>query len=1001
MSDGIRFLEYCYVMYFSDPKFLLDGSMFKYCLQREKDHFIYISLLRLLSCLPESIPHLAEIENKAFNSNKLNYFESFKLFEYKTLKKRRSVNIDPEDLEYYKIMATAIRKFFELINSCVPLIQHVYKRNYFYFGTSLSELERKVEFYVELMLIKHPNKPLFMKLANIFYERCAMDPAKAESLEKQIKLCNVYQSENPLWREMCTQKVFFNQKYEFLSDSKENLLSQEPQEVSTASLKSAISNDMFRLESKHLRFLEYVNISIIVLFVGYVACIIFATASFDTNASGLMNLSTAVNDKQTSFCELMINSLRPCRGVLDTAEMRSQIQTFIDGYFVEHALFYKNLNNILSTSALLNNSLWSLFADRYLASSALDGTEFNYSYVTIGTRVATATETVLGAPQCNASQYYYLTQMLFLNMTDWFGIFTGKFNPLLAYISNEVRLKYVMFGDLATVFIYVAGLILLISLIFYRIKLHKITNSFSEGVPNKESNIIQKIISGNQKGYLFYTYIILFLIAITIIMYIFLMHLMQYDVQNQIIYLMAALSDIFREIIQLFYISTGITCLRIYLLNHTQYPLAAYGIETTLYVLMGLDRSHSNNYPLIDNMSQLISSSYHAINEEETMNFTNQAADIFLDQLIPSNNEYITNRYTAYYKDKNEVTFNHVGIHSWIFLLAAVFVSIISIYFFEFVHSILYTKMITQLIPYVRTAVSEDGSNTVTGMNENSFSLDLIGYPAAIIDSSDEIIFVNHLWLTDFNGVMSNFIGENYQNINEEFSVCPHVQDGLRVIVIEKSREMEDLRKNISSKDSDYKSMIQVLHPLESFTPEMKERDAIVLCLIFTSFNEGDKTSETDSCFYEVRYIISEVKEFTAEFNPRFLTWSFGEIQIVFGLNDDDTSLMDSALSALNTAFFAIQKALEFEDIYEMSVAAVLMKGKFNNCMFDGYGARQNRQPNAVIVSPAVSDLLTDYICDLAFVVNDFVTIYVDPRDIKYLADDEEECDSDEAFVCL
>lgn len=1000
MSDGIRFLEYCYVMYFSDPKFLLDGSMFQYCLRTEKDPFIYISLLRILSCLPISIPYINEIEKKALSSNPINRYEQFKLFEYKIIKKQRSKLVDPDDLEYYKKMSTAIRKFFELMNSAVPVIQHIKSQYYFVFGSAISELERKIEFYVDLMMIKHPTKIMFLKLASVFYERCAMNTLKVEQIAKMMSLCNAYQEDNPLWREMNTQIVFFSQRYDLLDDSNESNCTTDSKEINCMSLKSAISNEMLRLDTKHLKVTIYLNLFAGFCFLGYIIYVIISTVNINMNINGVIQLTNAVNYKQVSFVTLMINALRPCRGAYDNAESRKDIQNFNDNYIIEHAHFVKDFISIISSSSILNTSLWEVFGGRYIESSTIDGDPFNYSYMTIGTRIASLITNVLLAPKCEDSPYYYNIQMNFLNMTDWFNQFLGKFNPALATVFNTMALNYLLWGVAAHTLLLIAGIAYIVALVVYRFRLSRINKSISEGIANKESNIMTKIISGNHKNHNFYTIIVLVLIIIMLICYGLSFLTLMSSTQNSVLTLYLALSDMFREVVQLFYIATAITTTRIEILNSTQKNMSRYAVETTMRYIMTLNRATSNNYPRIFQLSRFLGLSYYTNDSYTMLKYSDEATDMLLNDLIPEDNLYIAQRNETYQEDKLIETFTQVAFHTTVVLVTLILITIISFIMYNFVHSILYTEMITLLVPYVRTAVSEDGSNSVSGMNENSFTLDLIGYPAAVIDENDEIIFVNHLWLTAFNGVMQNFIGENYKIIKEvEFNIHPYVLDGMRVAVVERSREMTTLREAIAAKDKEYQSMIQVLHPLESFSNAMKERDAVILSLVFTSFIEGDKMSEVDSCSYEVRSIMSQLKEFAKDYQPRFLTWSFGELQIVFGICEETEPLIQAAIAALNTAFFAIQKALELEEMFELNIAAVIMQGKFADCIFDGKEARLHRQPNAIIISPAISDLLTDYICDIAFVVNGFITIYVDVRDIKLVEEEEEDLDLDGMYI--
>ncbi|EAY13286.1 hypothetical protein TVAG_464200 [Trichomonas vaginalis G3] len=993
-------MHFIYISYFNASKLLLDGSFFKFALEHEEElgHSTHIKLLRLMSSLPMNIPHINEIESKAFKFHRHFWFDSFKIFEYKIIKKHRCRSNDKEDLEYYARMSSAIQKYAELINSSVSVIQHEKKSNIFIYGSSLSYLARKLEFYVKLMLLRYPNKLNFVKLGALFYERCVMNPFIARNLCNCYNAISVY--EFPNWRELTTQDVYFKTLFdetEYSNEKNDEDMSFDSNEQAlNQSLKSAISNDMVKFEISNFSVVTVALHIIGFAFIFFVMCIIYSGTTLTQIYTGMLTLIDSLNMDLASFLKLLIFAFEPCLSQTSSSFNSSiNLKNYLEEYSWNHQEFYRTLVTVLMSNRQLNSSLWSSFTTRYLISQTVNGDPFNYSYLTVGNRIITVVESMLFSDRCSDNLYYNYSQNFFLNLTDYVDNFDVLFQTSMGRVLSMIIRSTTLTGELGRAIVILSVFISLFSLLFYKMKFNKIQESTNDGNQTKESNLVTSMLSETNHETVYYISTVICTLTVIILLYVLNVYIMYYVAKQTSDTSSHNIQDIFRELKQTFYIGCAITGLRLQLINPDLRTKAKLNVEKAMRMISLTNRASSFNYSIIFNLSKLIGRSYFENTTQVTESFVLNTTYLFLTELMPSNLQLIEARKLKITINFNNISYYEVSLHSFIFLLSLILLSIVVSSLHHFIHSVLYSEMLTKLIPYIRTAVSEDGSNSVSGMNDNSFTLDLVGYPAAIVDSKDEIIFVNHLWLSAFNDVMSKFIGTNV-NQYVTSAITGKEFDGLKVVVLEKSKEMDGLKKDVDEKKKEYKKVIKVLHPLESFTDEMKNRTAIVLSLNFVPLGEGDRSIEVDTCSFHSKNIISKLKGFVKPFNVRFLLWSFGELQLVFGLKDDDVKC--AALNALSTAYYAIQVAIEGEEMFELSISALIMSGKFIDGNFDGRDVRQNRFPNAVLLSQSVADLVVDYVCDMAYIYNGYIMINVDDRDID---DTEMEEDTTEDIMYI
>lgn len=108
--------------------------------------------------------------------------------------------------------------------------------------------------------------------------------------------------------------------------------------------------------------------------------------------------------------------------------------------------------------------------------------------------------------------------------------------------------------------------------------------------------------------------------------------------------------------------------------------------------------------------------------------------------------------------------------------------------------------------------------------------------------------------------------------------------------------------------------------------------------------------------------------------DAKLFMWSYSDITIAFGFDSDNLIL--SALQAIHLISVCTQFIIETEDFYGLYCSSSLMIGKIDE-KFDGTKCRSWRIPNSITLSADVAGLISNYIADMTYILDNDIAIII------------------------
>ena len=963
------FMRYFKVAMEIHSKFIYDGSFIEYGLTKFKGSTIRYGLLRYMTFLPLNLPHIDELEDCVLTHKSPDMTDHFRIFEYTTIKNWRVDELDISIADKLQKTTRAVRSYTKISSAFTYLFSMEDRSSSFIFGSALSEIEATLENHIEYWLLLHPTRIPVLKIAAEFYETSAMNKTYARELTQTIHSLKLYEEDIPNFREMRYMNdcpiVFEGRRTE---EDRSVMTTTASEDTTSDSLghEKVLTGDLFSSENH-----AWKTFCIIVLLVFGASLIVFVCLVFSQNqysANDYESLVKMINiySRHTAIlAQLMISTLAfdlPRNSISE--KQQQDISLFIDEYKNQFNELYNGSILLFLQSENLNNSFYPLYNTGQIVAATITGKVAKYSYRGLTSKIQSfAREVYPESGNITHGSEYDLLANYFINVSDWYEqiyhSLTASTNYHLTQSDDHSR----FLGIVGMVFISVCCLIMLIVPFFLHEKVKKLRNSVGETKSTQDSRLITISLAQeyySERSYIFYiilSIIVIFLLVIATF-YISICELnscaasIEEEIKNSIdhIYQMGVIGSALSSLL--------ISCLNT-TANMTRINNNVKKIGTKLYSGIFPFQYESPDHTF--NIARLIMEQLCNNTVCYKSSANSVAMEEFISNLIPAfKNEVFTRG-----ENVNEMWSKRILRLMEIFLIfliicIALFVLLISLVS-RYIQSVFFSEFIIKMLPFVKTRTGEKIVDTLsTTSEENKIILDLTGVPAAIIDENDLIIYVNHMWMSLFNGSQNTFIGNKYTKYsrNDPDGKIYEREGCLRIYMINRTPKIEELRKKIEETQREFNNINESTQPTKVLTEEQLSKDVISLTLSLIPFDA--QSDDIDTVRQYITEFINKLTERVKMYTGcKIFLWSCYEISVIFGLEDDNLKL--SAICALELASNVIRYVVENEDKYAFFVSSTIMSGKVGGS-FDGVAARMNRSFNAISLSSRVAELLQEFI---------------------------------------
>lgn len=990
------FLKYLCAAYYSHHRFLFDGSIIKFASEHYHDIYTSHMMLRLAMHLPLNTPYVNLILTNCSTLNMNSTEAAYYVFEYKTILGWRSETLDPAILEDISKTFRLAKSFIKIAFSYSSFIQQEGASSSFIFGQALAEFARYLESQIDKYLLLYPTQIPVLKMASFFYERIIMDKQKTREINHHITLYEYFTSILPSWRELQTILNTPITVTDILqSQEKLNTGTSEDKTDSTTLVNDKLlANDLVFYETHGWR---SIHIYLLVLFffgiLPFLVTIFISCRSSQKDFRALISMTEYFGEHVYHLVGLMVYGIKPVFQRQPTFDDLIKINEYIDDFSNAHANISTKIMLLFNTYRNLEKSCAHLYRDDNFPSITFAGTTRYYNYDSIMRRIQTNTRELYRSRTMNKTNINEVNVIMnmFANSSVYFKIFLNLYNGCLDEYWDIIEHDTIKWST--NWFFVVCGIVILINSIslFMYVSLRKMSKSFIRTSSSKESRLMEVNLSQRYKHPYYYLTIGIPLSLMTLI-FIFLSALInriaQIKLQDSV--KTVTYQDL-SDIIQMAILGTALTSIemkgmKVNVSNEKLYENIAS--VTSIWHKSDIDWKHINENSSSTQMFEVVQMAMMQLKGAEidyNASLAKAARDIYQNELRPIFLERITNRSSIYWNSRLMINMKNGVLQALVFhLIMFVFYLIGSVVIY-FMQSVIFTEFVLKIIPYVHQ--QESNSHTVmTGSSEAKLILDMLGVPGAVIDINDNIIFVNHEWMSMFSGTQTTFIGVRYQVYvahDPDIAIFPSFQDK-RIVVINRSAKIVKLRKQISTMTDEYDRLNESAMPVNILSNIEKTKKFICATISIISFNLQNEDIDLVRSFTDIMFkrIMEELEMIP---DAKLLMWSYSDITITFGFGE--TKLLDAALQALNLVAMITQMFIETEDIYGLYCSSSIMLGEIGG-NFDGAKSRSWRITNSITLSPDVTQIILNYIADITYVLDNEIAIIVLENTYDDLSDD-------------
>lgn len=993
-----KFLKYLTVAFHSHHALLYDGSMILYAHEHFQDVVTNHMLLRLSLYLPLDIQYIHLIEEKmralTVNSNLL----SFYLYEYITVKRWRSQGLDANGSLAVIKTTNLIKSFINTVYSYSSFIQQEGTKSSFIFGQALSEFATTLESHIDRFLLFYPTHIDVLKMSAYFYDVCTMDKQRARVLHQKILFYEYLDKISPNWRVTeSTIKVPITPE-----SSEESVLSRCKTESVYEASTINTTDKSFVMEQVFTETRSWISINMVIMFCivsgvfPFVITVFISCRSYQKDYRALVEMTQYFSEHAYYFCGLLTKSLEPgFNSTENTEEERTKAIDFVNGFVQSHIQETQQIMLLTKHYRNLNKICGHLWNDQYFNSHTAFGAYRVYNHDAMIRKLSTVVLEVLTKTGFDAESYdYRLVVDMFSNVSEYFAIFLDDYDKCLVdsyALSKEDIFRWGRNAGLIVISIMIA---LMMVPMMMNILLRKMNQTFKKTSASNESRLIEVTLSHRYKSNVYYNILLMILYIVN-----FFLLGCSFTINR---YFMLQLEDTVKAVVNgdlddvtlMGTIGEGLISIELKGMNSTANVsklLSNVRAVTEIWYQTDASWRVKNNSTIYLPMFEIVSTIMNQLKGEDIVyngEMNKIARNDYNAILREMMKERILNRTTKYWDERLYVNIINAHVQTIIFaFVILVFYSIGQILAF-FTQSVIYTEYILKMIPFVRQKgdTSTIDSMRIAGSFESKSFLDVLGVPCCLVDKNDTIIFANHEWLSLFIGTQTNFVGKRYQLFTGNdpdivtFSACTDK----KLVTINRSAKIVKLRKKIDFVGNEYKELNESAMPVNVLSGDELEKDVICATISIISANLQNEDIDlvkkfTDNLFERIGEELEDIDD------CKLFMWSYSDITIAFGFND--TPLDRAALQAINIASICTQLLIETEEIYGLYCASSIMIGKVG-ANFDGAKPRSWRISNSITLSERVAHIVSNYIADVTYVLDNEIAIIILESEEEYIDDE-------------
>ncbi|EAY09225.1 hypothetical protein TVAG_309140 [Trichomonas vaginalis G3] len=988
IKNSSVFQKYLCVAYNTHHKFLLDGTMIKYACDKFHDIHTYHMLLRLALTLPLDTPNLDLIEINA-SAIIMSYTTlAYSIFEYKTVQAWRQDFMDALSAENIITTNKFVKNFTKIAFSYASFIQREGSKSSFVFGQALSEIATILQSHIDRWLLFHPTRTQVLKTAAYFYEHCFLDKGKARELTQQINLYDYFTMLLPNWREIQTIKKYpiDLSKYENIVETGQtnNVPPSEDVTDSTAQTDKLLANDIVYSETRSCLNINFVIILLCLAgLIPFITMIYLTCRSYQKDFRALVLMTDYWSQHVYYVVGMIVYGLEPGYDTNFTSEDRSHVSKFINEFAVAYSTYYTKIMLLLNYYRNLNRTCSHLYTTQYFPSRTLAGSPRFYNFASMMRKILASVKEAYPDQSSNRStieETNFVVEM-FTNASDYFAIFLQDYYKCLddSYEVSKSDIYYWSY-TWGSIILVVCFLILLFCCYMNWI-LRKMNESFNKIDSSNASRLMEVNLSQRYHSVSYYISMILifsFMVFIVIVVSLIANRLIMLELQKTT---QEVTTNDLTDIGLMGVIGTALSSLEIsnMSVNVSRYQLIKNIVAVTSIWFPNDEKWGYNNESsnaLYDIMVSVMNQ-MNGLTIEYNRTKNQIARHEYNERLRPMFKERVDNRTLKYYEKSKYVSIINGQLQAILFSTITLLFFVIGVLIVSFTKSVIFTEFILKLIPYVhqQTDTNTQDALRVASSYDSRLLLDILGVPGALIDENNLILYVNHEWMTIFTGTQSTFVGINYQIYagRDPDIVIYDTFENNRIVSIGRSKRIMKLRKQINLMEEEYEKLNQSTKPNNVLTEEQKDKKVVCASLSVISYNLQNEDIDLIRNFTDLLFnLISQEMENLED--AKLFMWSYSDITIAFGFDSDNLIL--SALQAIHLISVCTQFIIETEDFYGLYCSSSLMIGKIDE-KFDGTKCRSWRIPNSITLSADVAGLISNYIADMTYILDNDIAIII------------------------